>query len=170
MDDGLSTGRLCGGFRKAQLVDRRDGDFEIVGDEVLQLLAVHPAHDEDRRPQARAAQGDAFLDEGHAQLVDALGFEVSCHRHQAVAVGVRLDDAHHRLAGMPADAPQVLGEGIEIDADAGGALAGEVAHGAIVGGRHGELRAGKGRWPRALHAALSRLRPCPARSAISSSS
>ena len=53
------------------------------------------------------------------------------HLDQAVAVGIRLDDAHHWHANVGSDGPQVVADRVEVDDDPAGALAGDFAHAAI---------------------------------------
>jgi hypothetical protein len=48
-----------------------------------------------------------------------------------MAVGIRLDDAHHRHAHVAADGLQVVADCIEVDDDPARALAGDFAHAAI---------------------------------------
>ena len=94
------------------------------------------------------AQGDALLHERHAQLFDALRLQVEGHRHQAVAVGIGLDDAHDRHACMGADVEQVEGQVVEVHHDPGGTL----AHG-VASCLFGALRSRVRRWS-PLHSKL----------------
>src|SRR5690606_32740744 len=86
---------------------------------------------QDRYRNAGPAQRDALLHEGDPELVHALRLQVAGDTHQPVAVGIGLDDAHHRHADAAADRAQVARERVEVDDDPGGALDGGIVHGAI---------------------------------------
>ena len=69
---------------------------EVVGEELLDPVAAQPveaAHDEDRRADARLAQLDGLLEQGHAHPRDARALQRARHRGRAVPVRVGLEHA-----------------------------------------------------------------------------
>ena len=123
----------------AQLVDRRHGDFEVVGDHRGRLRTEDAAHHQDRQRHPGAPQRDALLQEGHAQLPGPLRLQVQPHAGQAMAVGIGLDDRHHRHAGVGGQGAQVVRDRVQVHADARGSLAEDVV--AVGGGVHAGILA-----------------------------
>ncbi len=122
----------------AELVHRRGGEHEVVLEEAGDLLADDASEHEDRRAHALLAQPHALFEVRHAEHRRPEPVEQSPHRHEAVAVGVGLENGHEPHAGahVGLDRVVVAGELREVDLDAGGPelVAGD---GGLVQGRRG---------------------------------
>ena len=87
-------------------------------EEKRDLLTRDAAEYEDRRRDALAPQKDAFLQEGHAEIVCAAFDHVTCHWHEAVPIGVCFQDGHDPgTTDMATDGGQVLRELAQVHLD-----------------------------------------------------
>ena len=99
-----------------ELVDRRRGENQVVGEEQRDLAFDRAAENVDVDGHPGAAQCQRFLDigDGHARHAGRLQCEP--HVRDAVTVGIGLDNGHHfGTANMAADRGQVSAECVEID-------------------------------------------------------
>ena len=85
-----------GAGERARLVGVPEGDREIVRDDRLLLAGEGAAQDEERAPEARAAELHRLRDARDAQRLRAGVEEGPRRRHGAVPVGVGLHHRHHR--------------------------------------------------------------------------
>ena len=85
------------------------------------VIRVLPAQNENRRGDAQVAQREPLLDQRHAQPVGARLEERLGRDGGAVAVAIRLHDAHHPAAGRgPARLAEVVAQRVCVDARLGG--------------------------------------------------
>ena len=80
-------------FHVAEARKRGHREGEAVIEKEGKLARPHAPEDEDGLPDAEAAQGDPFLDEGDPEGI-GVGVEAAGHGQESVAVGVGLEDRH----------------------------------------------------------------------------
>ena len=79
---------------RADLVDRRRAQLQVVLEEQGDLVVEQAPGHQDREPDPGLAKREALLQVGDAQDLRPDRLEAPPHRNKAVSIGIRLEDRH----------------------------------------------------------------------------